>query len=51
MMFFKKFASLWIHLICLTFSIYFRPLIGESLLNGIKPNTGPPDEYDVARYY
>ncbi len=49
MMFFKKFASLWIHLICLTFAITFRPPIDESLLRGIKPNTGLPDGNDITR--
>ncbi len=48
-MFFKKFASLWIHLICLSFAIYFRPAMDVSLLQGIKPNTPPPDGNDITR--
>ncbi len=50
MMFFKKFASLWVHLICLSFAIYFRPDPGTSLLKGIKGGTEDPDGNDITRY-
>jgi hypothetical protein len=40
MIFFKKFATLWIHLICFSFAIYTRPNKGDgSLVAGLKVET------------
>ncbi len=50
MMFFKKFASLWVHLICLSFSINFRPPLDVSMLQGIKQGTGDPDGNAITRF-
>lgn len=44
MFFVKKFAFVWVHLICLSVAIYTRPDYTASLLGGLKD--GPEDIAD-----
>lgn len=49
MLFIKKFATFWVQLICLSLAVYNRPRYNESLLKGIKPDTGEPDSFAITR--
>ncbi len=49
MLFVKKFALLWVHLICLSIAIYLRPEKNQSLLEGIKSDTGNPTNSAITR--
>ena len=50
MMFYKKFAKLTLHLICLSVALYERPRIGRSLVIGMKGGDEEVSKDDITRY-
>ena len=50
MLFVKKLATCFAHLLCLTGAVYSRPGLDQSLLAGIKPTAEPADNVDIARF-